>query len=201
MRTYSLILLSSILALSTYLISLTVPGINIPKVNDAEAGLYLIDEFVQDTDLKLENENITANSADADEKQKNIKIVEDFLAKAYDEKDPEGAVAKYLSKDFMSSLQLDEEQAAKNIANVHKVFPDLVRTSEPAVSDEDGDFVVVFSKWSSNGGDGETADLYKVVDGKIIEHHQAYDFSNQLVKTMQEKNIQNQMNMNSTQSR
>ena len=123
------------------------------------------------------------NTAFAEDKQKNIEIVENFLTKAYDEKDPAGAVAEYLSEDFMSGGQIDEEQASEMIAKVHQVLPDLVRTSETAVADEDGDFIVIFSKWSSSGGDGETADLFKVIDGKIIEHHQSAKYSDQLLET------------------
>ena len=84
------------------------------------------------------------NTAFAEDKQKNIEIVESFLAKAYDEKDPAGAVAEYLSEEFMSGGQVDEEQASEMIAKVHEVLPDLVRTSETAVADEDGDFIVIF---------------------------------------------------------
>ena len=119
----------------------------------------------------------------AENKQKNIEIVENFLAKAYDEKDPTGAVAEYLSEEFLSGGQLDEEQVSEMISKIHELLPDLVRTSETAVADEDGDFIVIFSKWSSSGGDGETADLFKVLDGKIIEHHQSAKYSDQLLET------------------
>ena len=123
------------------------------------------------------------NTAFAEDKQKNIEIVEKFLAKAFDEKDPAGATAEYLSEDYMYHGLLDEEQVSEIIAKAHEILPDLVRTNEPTVADEDGDFIVVFSKFTSSGGDGEVADLFKVMDGKIIEHHQSAKFSDQLTET------------------
>ncbi|MGD1836644.1 MAG: hypothetical protein ACPKPY_01120 [Nitrososphaeraceae archaeon] len=136
-----------------------------------------------------------------EDKQKNIETVENFLVKAYDQKDPENAVAEYLSEDFMSVGlvgQSDKEQISKNIAMVHEILPDLVRTSETAVADEDGDFIIVFSKWSSSGGDAETADLFKVIDGKIMEHLQSSKYSDKIVESLKTNSSAETTNNNST---
>ena len=106
------------------------------------------------------------------------------MAKAYDEKDSTDTIAEYLSEDFMAIGNIDKEQMLEHIAKIQEIFHDLVRTSETTVADEDGDFVVVFNKWNSSGGDKETADLFKVIDGKIIEHHQSTKYSDQFIETV-----------------
>jgi hypothetical protein len=63
------------------------------------------------------------------------------------------------------------------LIEIQQGIPDLVRTSEPPVTDKDGKFVVVFSKWNSSSGDGETAELFEVQNGKIIEHSMVGQYS------------------------
>ena len=134
--------------------------------------------------LSIVGTSFTNTAFAAEDKQMNMEIVESFMAKAYDEKDSAVAIAEYLSEDFMAIGQIDKEQMLENIAKIQEIFHDLARTSETTVADEDGDFVVVFSKWTSSGGNSETADLFKVIDGKIIEQHQSGIYSDQLIETV-----------------
>lgn len=117
-----------------------------------------------------------------EDKQKNIEMVEDFLAKAYDQKDAAGAVEEYLSEDFLSGGQINKEGATAIVNKIHQVLPDLVRTSEPAVADEDGNFIVVFNKWNSSKGGTESADLFKVQDGKIVKHTQLGKYPDEILE-------------------
>ena len=65
MRKYSLIVLTSILVLSIYLISFTVPG-NILKINEAEAGIIpMIDEMV-DVEIQENATMITSSNQTVD---------------------------------------------------------------------------------------------------------------------------------------
>ena len=65
MRKYSLIVLTSILVLSIYLISFTVPG-NILKINEAEAGIIpMIDEMV-DVEIQENATMITSSNQTTD---------------------------------------------------------------------------------------------------------------------------------------
>ena len=121
-----------------------------------------------------------------EDKQKNIEMVEGFMSKAYDDKDPAGAVEEYLSDEFLSGGQIDKESATTIVDKIHKVLPDLVRTSEPAVADEDGDFIVVFNKWNSSKGGTESADLFKVQDGKIEEHTQLGAYPDEILALFNE---------------
>ncbi|MGD1835498.1 MAG: hypothetical protein ACPKQO_07230 [Nitrososphaeraceae archaeon] len=124
-----------------------------------------------------------------EDKQKNIEIVEGFFVKAYDEKDPAGSVEEYLSEDFLSNGIVDREQTIVVLTNVHEVFPDLARTSEPAVTDESGNFVAIFSKWNTIDGISETADLFKVSDGKIKEHFQTGKYPDKVIEKYSDKVI------------
>jgi hypothetical protein len=123
--------------------------------------------------------NFTINT-NAQEDKKNIEIVESFLAKAYDEKDPKNAVKEYISEDFISSFTIDEVELEDMLIEIQQGIPDLVRTSEPPVADKDGKFVVVFSKWNSSSGDGETAELFEVQNDKIVEHSMVGQYSEEL---------------------
>lgn len=124
-----------------------------------------------------------------EDKQKNIEMVEGFLSKAYDDKDPAGAVAEYLSDEFLSGGQINKERATTIVDKIHEVLPDLVRTSEPAVANEDGNFIVVFNKWNSSKGGTESADLFKVQDGKIVEHTQLGKYPDQILELFNESLI------------
>lgn len=124
-----------------------------------------------------------------EDKQKNIEMVEGFLSKAYDDKDPAGAVEEYLSEDFLSGGQIDKERATAIVDKIHKMLPDLVRTSEPAVADEDGNFIVVFNKWNSSKGGTESADLFKVQNGKIVEHTQLGKYPDEILVLFNESLI------------
>ncbi|MGD1834158.1 MAG: hypothetical protein ACPKQO_00370 [Nitrososphaeraceae archaeon] len=116
-----------------------------------------------------------------EDKQKNIEIVEGFLAKAYDDKDPAKAAEEYLAEGFLSGGQIDKERAVQIVEKIHEVLPDLVRTSEPAVTDSDGDLIVVFSKWNSSQGGTESADLFNVQDEKIMEHTQLGTYPDEIL--------------------
>lgn len=131
-----------------------------------------------------------------DDKQKNIEIVESFLAKAYDQKDPKNAVKEFISEDFISSFTIDKGELEEMLTEIQQGIPDLVRTSEPAIADEDGDFVVVFSQWNSSSGDGETAELFEVQNGKIVEHSMVGQYSEEL--KMKFKEFQSKSNNTST---
>ncbi|HEX5186546.1 MAG TPA: hypothetical protein VFV86_06615, partial [Nitrososphaeraceae archaeon] len=131
--------------------------------------------------LELNNNNNNMNIAFAQEdKEKNIQIVENFLAKAYDEKDPETAVDEYISDDFMSSYTIDKAELKEMLMNITQGIPDLVRTSEPPVTDKSGNFVIVFGNWNSSSGDGQTAEVFKVQNDKIAEHAMVGKYSEEL---------------------
>ena len=111
--------------------------------------------------LMISLTNFPVNTNAQEDKEKNIEIVESFLAKAYDEKDPKNAVKEYISEDFISSFTIDEVELEDMLIEIQQGIPDFVRTSEPPVTDKDGKFVVVFSKWNSSSGDGETAAAFR----------------------------------------
>jgi len=131
-----------------------------------------------------------------EDKEKNKEIVESFLAKAYDQKDPKNAVKEFISKDFISSFTIDEVELEEMLTEIQQGIPDLQRTSEPAIANEDGNFVVVFSQWNSSSGDGETAELFEVQNGKIVEHSMVGKYSEEL--KMKFKEFQSKNNDTST---
>ena len=143
--------------------------------------------------------NVIGTSFAQEDKQKNIEIVEGFLTKAYDDKDPAKAVEEYLADNFLSGSQIDKERAIEIVEKIHKVIPDLVRTSEPAVTDGDGDFIVVFSKWNSSQGGTESADLFKVQDKKIIEHTQLGSYPDEILALFVEDVNSNMSNYTSSE--
>lgn len=142
--------------------------------------------------------NFTVNTNAQEDKEKNIEIVESFLTKAYDEKDPKNAVKEYISENFISSFTIDKVELEEMLIEIQQGIPDLVRTSEPPVADKDGKFVVVFSKWNSSSGDGETAELFDVQNGKIVEHAMVGQYSEELKTKFKE--FQSQSNNTSTNS-
>jgi hypothetical protein len=58
---------------------------------------------------------------------------------------------------------------------------------------------VVFSKWNSSSGDGETAELFDVQNGKIVEHAMVGQYSEELKTKFKE--FQSQSNNTSTNSK
>jgi hypothetical protein len=130
--------------------------------------------------------NLTTNTYAQEDKEKNIQIVESFLAKAYDEKDPKIAVDGYISEDFMSSYTIDKIELEEMLTNLQRGIPDLVKNSEPTVADKSGNFVIVFSNWNSSSGDGETAEIFKVQNDKIVEHAMVGKYSEELKKKYKE---------------
>ena len=130
--------------------------------------------------LMISLTNFTVNTYAQQDKEKNIEIVESFLAKAYDERDPKTAVEEYISEDFMSSYTIDKVELEEMLTNITQGIPDLVRTSEPPVPDKSGNFVIVFSNWNSSSGDGETAEVFKVENDKIAEHAMVGKYSEEL---------------------
>ncbi|MGD1837968.1 MAG: hypothetical protein ACPKPY_07915 [Nitrososphaeraceae archaeon] len=128
--------------------------------------------FTTITSTTLGGTNFIGTAFAQEDKQKNIEIVEGYMATAFDDKDPAKAAEEYLADDFLSGGQIDKERAIEILEKIHEVLPDLVRTSEPAVSNSDGDLIVVFSIWNSSQGGTDGADLFKVQDEKIVEHTQ-----------------------------
>lgn len=140
----------------------------------------LLPAFFVTLTIMISLTNFTVNTNAQEDKEKNIEIVESFLTKAYDEKDPKNAVKEYISEDFISSFRIDKVELENMLIEIQQGIPDLGRTSEPPVSDKDGKFVVVFSKWNSSAGDGETAELFDVQNGKIVEHAMVGQYSEEL---------------------
>lgn len=60
-----------------------------------------------------------------EDKEKNIEIVENFLVKAYDEKDPKNAVKEYISEDFISSFTIDKVELEEMLSEIQQGIPDL----------------------------------------------------------------------------
>lgn len=158
----------------------------------------LLHAFFVTLTIMISLTNFTVNTNAQEDKEKNIEIVESFLAKAYDEKDPTNAVKEYISEDFISSFTIDKIELEEMLIEIQQGIPDLVRTSEPPVADKDGKFVVVFSKWNSSSGDGETAELFDVQNGKIVEHAMVGQYSEELKTKFKE--FQSQSNNTSTNS-
>lgn len=148
--------------------------------------------------LMISLTNFTVNTYAQEDKEKNVEIVESFIAKAYDEKDPKTAVEEYISDDFMSSFTIDKIELEEMLTNLQQGIPDLVRTSEPPVADKSGNFVIVFSNWNSTSGDGETAEVFKVQNDKIVEHAMVGKYSEEL--KMKYKEIQSNNNDTRSQS-
>jgi hypothetical protein len=142
--------------------------------------IVLLSAFFVTLTIMVSLTNFVVNTNAQEDREKNIEIVESFLAKTYDEKDPKNAVKEYISEDFISSFTIDKAELENMLIEIQQGIPDLVRTSEPPIADKDGKFVVVFNKWNSSSGDGETAELFDVQNSKIVEHAMVGQYSEEL---------------------
>lgn len=110
--------------------------------------------------------------------QKNKNIVQEFFIELYDNRNL-NIIDKFVKPDFRLFGKITNTRSLKeNTQNLLNVFPDLKHTTEYVIAE--GQFVVIFNKWTSNKGNCRAADILKIENNRIVEWDEVAFFSREM---------------------
>lgn len=110
--------------------------------------------------------------------QKNKNIVQEFFIELYDNRNL-NIIDKFVKPDFRLFGKITNTRSLKeNTQNLLNVFPDLKHTTEYIIAE--GQFVVIFIKWTSNKGNCRAADILKIENNRIVEWDEVAFFSREM---------------------
>ena len=110
--------------------------------------------------------------------QRNKSIVQEFFTELYDNRNL-NIIDKLLKPDFRLFGKMTNTRTLKEgTQNLLNVFPDLKHITEYVIAE--GQFVVIFNRWTSNKGNCRAADILKIENDHIVEWDEVAFFSKEM---------------------
>lgn len=125
------------------------------------------------------NKEFNYNNKELGQKIKNI--VQEFFTELYELYDNRNLniIDKFVKPDFRLFGKITNTRTLKEgTQNLLNVFPDLKHTTEYVIAE--GQFVVIFNKWTSNKGNCRAADILKIENNRIVEWDEVAFFSREM---------------------